>query len=55
MTDSAQRRVVDAHDQPVEQVWTGASWKEYICRRTLAGIGFDTGLGAPPDTPPQIP
>ena len=48
---------VDAHDRPVEQVWTGARgarWKEYICRRTLAGIGFDTGLGEPPDTPPQI-
>jgi NADH dehydrogenase len=48
---------VDAHDRPVEQVWTGARgarWKEYICRRTLAGIGFDTGLGAPPDTPPRV-
>lgn len=48
---------VDATDRPVEQVWTGkrgAVWKEYICRRTLAGIGFDTDLGPPPDTPPQI-
>lgn len=48
---------VDATDRPVEQVWTGkrgAVWKEYICRRTLAGIGFDTELGPPPDTPPQI-
>lgn len=48
---------VDAADRPVEQVWTGsrgAVWKEYICRRTLAGIGFDSDLGPPPDTPPQI-
>jgi NADH:ubiquinone reductase (H+-translocating) len=48
---------VDAADRPVEEVWTGkrgAVWKEYICRRTLAGIGFDAGLGPPPDTPPRI-
>lgn len=48
---------VDAADRPVEQVWTGergAVWKEYICRRTLAGVGFDDDLGPPPDTPPQI-
>ncbi|MFT7572310.1 MAG: NADH dehydrogenase [Paracoccaceae bacterium] len=48
---------VDATDRPVEQVWTGergAIWKEYICRRTLAGVGFDDDLGPPPDTPPQI-
>jgi NADH dehydrogenase FAD-containing subunit len=48
---------VDARDRPVEQVWTGergAIWKEYICRRTLAGVGFDTDIGPPPDTPPQI-
>ncbi len=48
---------VDGMDRPVEQVWTGARaarWKEYICRRTLAGIGLDTTVGAPPDTPPQI-
>jgi NADH dehydrogenase len=48
---------VDGRDRPVEQVWTGARaarWKEYICRRTLAGIGLDTTLGPPPDTPPQI-
>lgn len=48
---------VDAADRPVEEVWTGrrgAVWKEYICRRTLAGIGFDADLGPPPDTPPQI-
>jgi NADH:ubiquinone reductase (H+-translocating) len=48
---------VDAKDRPVEQVWTGergAVWKEYICRRTLAGIGFESDLGPPPDTPPQI-
>ena len=48
---------VDSRDRPVEQVWTGergAVWKEYICRRTLAGIGFDSDLGPPPDTPPRI-
>ena len=48
---------VDGMDRPVEQVWTGARaarWKEYICRRTLAGIGLDTTVGPPPDTPPQI-
>lgn len=48
---------VDKTDRPVETVWTGpraARWKEYICRRTLAGIGLDAGLGPPPDTPPQI-
>ncbi len=49
---------VDGADRPVEEVWTGARgarWKEYICRRTLAGIGLDATLGPPPDTPPQIP
>ena len=48
---------VDGADRPAAEVWTGkrgAVWKEYICRRTLAGIGFDTGLGPPPDTPPRI-
>jgi len=50
---------VDTRDRPVEQVWTGkrgAVWKEYICQRTLAGVGFDSpsDLGLPPDTPPQI-
>lgn len=48
---------VDVTDRPVEEVWTGergAVWKEYICRRTLAGIGFEADLGPPPDTPPQI-
>lgn len=48
---------VDATDRPVENVWTGkrgAVWKEYICRRTLAGVGFDDDLGPPPDTPPVI-
>lgn len=50
---------VDTRDRPVEQVWTGkrgAVWKEYICQRTLAGVGFDSpgNLGPPPDTPPQI-
>jgi NADH dehydrogenase FAD-containing subunit len=49
---------VGATDQPVEEVWTGklgAVWKEYICRRTLAGVGFDTDLGPPPDVPPELP
>lgn len=48
---------VDTRDRPVEQIWTGergAVWKEYICRRTLAGVGFDSDLGPPPDTPPPI-
>ena len=48
---------VDRQDRPVEEVWTGergARWKEYICRRTLAGIGFASDLGPPPDTPPRI-
>lgn len=48
---------VDSQDRPVEEVWTGARaarWKEYICRRTLAGIGLDPTLGPPPDTPPQV-
>ena len=47
---------VDAQDRPVDEVWTGARgarWKEYICRRTLAGVGFLQNLGPPPDTPPQ--
>lgn len=46
---------VDARDIPREEIWTGsrgARWKEYICRRTLNGIGFDTELGPPPDVPP---
>ena len=49
---------VDATDQPVEEVWTGkrgAVWKEYICRRTLAGVGFDTDLGPPPNVLPELP
>ena len=49
---------VDATDQPVEDVWTGkrgAVWKEYICRRTLAGVGFDTDLGPPPNVLPELP
>ena len=46
---------VDAQDRPLEEVWTGARgarWKEYICQRTLQGIGFDIDVGAPPDSPP---
>lgn len=48
---------VDPQDRPVEEIWTGARgarWKEYICRRTLNGVGFDNDLGPPPDTPPQL-
>jgi len=48
---------VDAQDRAVEEVWTGARgarWKEYICRRTLNGVGFDDDLGPPPDTPPNV-
>ena len=48
---------VDAQDRPVDEIWTGdrgARWKEYICRRTLNGFGFDDDLGPPPDTPPQF-
>ncbi|MGB0630193.1 MAG: NAD(P)/FAD-dependent oxidoreductase [Alphaproteobacteria bacterium] len=48
---------VDAQDRPVEEIWTGprgARWKEYICRRTLNGVGFDDDLGPPPDTPPRF-
>ena len=39
---------VDTQDRPVDEVWTGARgarWKEYICRRTLNGVGFDDDLG----------
>jgi len=49
---------VDVQDRPVEEVWTGARgarWKEYICQRTLQGIGFDVDVGDPPDTPPAHP
>ncbi len=48
---------VDETDRPRPVVWTGdraARWKEYICRRTLAGVGFDDNLGPPPDEPPQF-
>ncbi|MBK18091.1 MAG: oxidoreductase [Rhodospirillaceae bacterium] len=46
---------VDEKDCPTDDVWTGkrgARWKEYICQRTLQGIGFDVDIGDPPDTPP---
>ncbi|MGE0746131.1 MAG: NAD(P)/FAD-dependent oxidoreductase [Rhodospirillales bacterium] len=49
---------VDEADCPLPEIWTGARgarWKEYICRRTLNGIGFADDLGPPPDTPPQRP
>lgn len=49
---------VDTQDVPREEVWTGARgarWKEYICQRTLNGIGFEMEIGPPPDTPPQAP
>jgi NADH:ubiquinone reductase (H+-translocating) len=47
---------VDAQDRPTPDIWTGARaarWKEYICRRTLNGIGLDPDLGPAPDTPPR--
>lgn len=46
---------VDVTDAPAREAWTGergARWKEYICRRTLQGVGFDTVLD-PPDEPPK--
>jgi NADH dehydrogenase FAD-containing subunit len=46
---------VDETDCPLPEIWTGARgarWKEYICRRTLNGIGLDPDLGPPPDAPP---
>ncbi|MBM3485388.1 MAG: oxidoreductase [Alphaproteobacteria bacterium] len=49
---------VDETDRPLDSVWTGARgarWKEYVCRRTLNGIGLDPELGPPPDTPPPRP
>jgi NADH dehydrogenase len=48
---------VDETDRPRAEVWTGARaarWKEYICRRTLVGVGFDDDLGPPPDEPPTF-
>ena len=47
---------VDAQDRPTSDIWTGARaarWKEYICRRTLNGIGLDPDLGPAPDVPPR--
>jgi NADH dehydrogenase FAD-containing subunit len=47
---------VDTQDRPTADIWTGARaarWKEYICRRTLNGIGLDPDLGPAPDTPPR--
>lgn len=49
---------VDETDSPLPEIWTGARgarWKEYICRRTLNGIGLDPDLGPAPDAPPQRP
>lgn len=47
---------VDQTDTPARETWTGdrgARWKEYICRRTLNGVGFDDTLAPPPDQPPE--
>lgn len=47
---------VDENDAPVREFWgdgRGATWKEYICRRTIAGIGLEPDLGPPPDQPPE--
>jgi len=49
---------VDAEDRPTNEIWIGARgarWKEYICQRTLQGVGFDVDVGDPPDTPPMRP
>ena len=49
---------VDVQDRPIEDVWIGARaarWKEYVCQRTLQGIGFEVDVGDPPDTPPAQP
>jgi NADH:ubiquinone reductase (H+-translocating) len=46
---------VNQDDSPRPDIWTGARaarWKEYICRRTLNGIGFESELGPAPDVPP---
>lgn len=46
---------VDEQDRPAQEFWGGeraARWKEYICRRTLQGVGFNPELGPPPDEPP---
>ncbi len=48
---------VEQTDRPRNAVWTGtraARWKEYICRRTLFGIGLDHNLGPPPDELPTF-
>ncbi|MBD9570791.1 FAD-dependent oxidoreductase [Ensifer sp. ENS08] len=45
---------VDLTDRPMKEIWTGeraARWKEYVCRRTVAGVGMAEDLEAP-DTPP---
>lgn len=45
---------VDVMDRPLAEVWTGARaarWKEYVCSRTVAGVGL-TAAVEPPDTPP---
>lgn len=45
---------VDLTDRPLQEIWTGqraARWKEYVCRRTVAGVGMAEDLEAP-DTPP---
>lgn len=45
---------VDLMDRPRREFWTGeraARWKEYVCRRTVAGVGLTADV-LPPDTPP---
>jgi len=45
---------VDLSDRPMKEIWTGARaarWKEYVCRRTVAGVGMAEDPQAP-DQPP---
>lgn len=45
---------VDFTDRPTKDVWIGeraARWKEYVCQRTVSGVGLTDDV-SPPDTPP---
>ncbi|MFO0937232.1 MAG: FAD-dependent oxidoreductase [Gemmataceae bacterium] len=45
---------VDFQDRPSDDIWTGsraAKWKEYVCQRTVAGVGLIEEV-LPPDNPP---
>jgi NADH dehydrogenase FAD-containing subunit len=48
---------VDAQDAPLPLIWAGARaarWKEYVCRRTIAGIGLTPDLDPPDELPEAI-